>query len=117
MLAARPAACTATTYGGPGLDGSPALFLRQRDRSESSRLRFDACLGRETLDAGGAEEAVDTRRPREHMLDVRGLGNRTAVAQDQDVLAHAAGCVMHLVDSLSGFIQRKRGLCANRPLR
>ena len=64
--------------------GVPAS-RRQPDALERPDLLGDRALGRQALDRAGAVEAVDAAAVRDDVLRVGRLGDRAAVADDEDV--------------------------------
>src|SRR5207342_2774843 len=73
---------------------------------EAPRLLGQRDFGRQPLHAAGAVEAVATAGVLENVLGVLRSGDGTAVAQDDDVLAHLQRCVGDFVDQPDAGIKR-----------
>src|SRR4051794_12382473 len=81
----------------------PSAFA-ERQPDEGPDLPDDRRLGGEALDAAGAEEPGDAARPGEDRRRVLRLGDRAAVAEDEDVGADRLRGVGHRLDAAGGLV-------------
>src|SRR3954471_8332088 len=100
-IASSVAASTALRKCRTGGFGSVAdmRFARDRDRLELVDGFGDGPLDGQALRAGGTEEPGDAGDAVEDHLRVRGLGDRAAVAEHDDVRVHGARGVAHRRDA------------------
>src|SRR5262245_19638741 len=68
----------------------------------------DGDLGRQPLDAGGAEEADDTLGMGENVLSVLGLGDRSAMAEDEDTRIDRLGGIAQCLHTSGRLVERQR---------
>src|SRR5581483_12442045 len=76
------------------------------DLLEPAYAAGDGHLGRQPLDAGGAEEPDDPLGVPQDVLGVLRLGDRPAVAEDEDVGANLLAPVSNRLHSPGGLRQR-----------
>ena len=88
-----------------------------RDRLEARDGLGQCDLGRKPLHARGAEEPDDTPSSLEHVGGVLRLGDRPAVAEDEDVRRDLDGRVVHRLDEVDALVERSRRLRADRASR
>src|SRR6478735_5799289 len=92
------------------------LLLRSSDgdRLEAAHVLGHRDLGGQALHRGGAEEAGDPLGALDDVGGVVRLGDRAAVAEDEDVGAHPSRRVVHLLDQGHAVVERLRRLGADR---
>src|SRR4051794_1353110 len=83
-------------------------------RSDANRLETAHVLGHRDLGGQpfhrrGAEEADDSLGLSDHVGGVLGLGDRAAVAEDEDLGVDALRCVVHRLDQGHALLERLRG--------
>src|SRR5262245_49311172 len=83
--------------------------FRKLQVAELAHAARDGGLDRQSLHAACAIEPDDALGVVEDILCVRWFGNRSTMAEDENVFVHALGCVMHRLDAAGRFFE-----CAGR---
>src|SRR5437867_4257780 len=93
------------------------VLLSEGDRLEAAHVLGHRSLGRQPIHRGGSDEADHALGVREHVRGVVRLGDRTAVAEHEDVRLDAPGCVVHRLDEGHALLECLRGRGAGLPAR
>src|SRR5579875_2848908 len=95
------------------MSGSSSARSANGQFSEGTHLGGEGALGGQPLHRRGAEEAADPGGTGEHVSRIPGLGDRTAVAEHQDVRVDGDRRVPHRLHPLHRLVQAQRGPCAD----
>src|ERR1700678_4270514 len=92
-----------------------AAFGVEAEVLETLHLLGDGTLRGQALDARGAKESADTTGSAQDVLNVLRLGNRAAMAEDQNFRMDGDGCLLDGLNAGNRLIARDRGPVADGP--